>query len=308
MEAQLPVPSATHADEDPELTATAYADLFPPLEGEEYEQLKADIHEHGQRDPIVLIQDRILDGRARYRACRELGIEPKTVAWDGVGEPWQFVVSRNLLRRHLTAGQRACLAAKYLPELKAQAKERQREHRGTAPGRPAETVPERMPEVTGEAREEAARLCETNSKYVTVAAQLKEEAPDLFKEVEAGKMTVPKAMKVLDQRTRSDGASASLSRKTTKPTPKKLAKPKAKRPQRAELIGHKMSGLVRSLTRVTAIPDEEIDDVWAFLGRGTMPWYISEIDRLLPRLQQMQEKLRELGPPGGEPSEESSDA
>ncbi len=42
-------------------------------------------------------------------------------------------------RRHLTVPQRAALAVKLLPRLEAEAKERQREHASTAPGRASNT-------------------------------------------------------------------------------------------------------------------------------------------------------------------------
>jgi ParB-like chromosome segregation protein Spo0J len=92
------------------------ANLFPLMKGEEYEQLKADIKAHGLREPVWTYQGKIIDGRNRYRACKDLGIEPSTREWDGKGSLVEFVVSMNLHRRHLTAEQRKQVAAALLKE------------------------------------------------------------------------------------------------------------------------------------------------------------------------------------------------
>src|SRR5262249_9059568 len=44
-------------------------ELFPPLEGPEYESFKDDIRAHGQLVPIWVHDGQIIDGRNRYRAC-----------------------------------------------------------------------------------------------------------------------------------------------------------------------------------------------------------------------------------------------
>ncbi len=52
------------------------ADLFPLMEGEEFDLLVADIKANGLREKIDLYQGKIVDGRNRYRALRRLGIDP----------------------------------------------------------------------------------------------------------------------------------------------------------------------------------------------------------------------------------------
>jgi hypothetical protein len=91
------------------------ADLFPLMEGAEFDTLVADIKKNGLHYPIFLYEGKILDGRNRYRACLELGWEPATRNCDHhVGDPAGFVISRNIHRRHLTAKQRRELIAKLL--------------------------------------------------------------------------------------------------------------------------------------------------------------------------------------------------
>src|SRR5678815_3528857 len=76
--------------------------LFPMLAEDEFEALKSDISEHGLREPIVVVDDELVDGRNRLRACRELGIEPKTrnLTAKEAGDVHALVMSLNFHRRH----------------------------------------------------------------------------------------------------------------------------------------------------------------------------------------------------------------
>jgi hypothetical protein len=87
------------------------ADLFPLIEGEEFDDLVADVRARGVREPVWLYQDKVLDGRNRYLAAQAAGVECPTRAYDG-DDPVGFVISLNLKRRHLDASQRAMIAAK----------------------------------------------------------------------------------------------------------------------------------------------------------------------------------------------------
>jgi N6-adenosine-specific RNA methylase IME4 len=92
-----------------------FANIFPLLEGEEFDALVEDIREHGQREHIVFLgaggDEQILDGRNRYRACLEAGVTPRFMPYKG-DNPLAFVISANLKRRHPNESQRAMVAAK----------------------------------------------------------------------------------------------------------------------------------------------------------------------------------------------------
>lgn len=84
--------------------------LFPRLAGAEFDSLRDDIAANGLNQPIVLHRGMILDGGNRYRACVEAGVEPKFVEFNG-DNLVSFVLSSNLHRRHMSAGQQAAIVA-----------------------------------------------------------------------------------------------------------------------------------------------------------------------------------------------------
>jgi hypothetical protein len=85
------------------------ADLFPMMDEAALAELAADIKAESQREPILLWEGKIIDGRNRYEACKLAGVEPvfKKIEFPGgEAEALAYVVSRNLKRRHLTRPQR----------------------------------------------------------------------------------------------------------------------------------------------------------------------------------------------------------
>jgi ParB-like chromosome segregation protein Spo0J len=90
------------------------ATILPRLLKEQLDELAADIKERGLEHPITLHPNgSILDGVNRYKACRVANVKPRFEIWKGRdGEEIDFVISKNLLRRHLSERQRSIAAAK----------------------------------------------------------------------------------------------------------------------------------------------------------------------------------------------------
>ncbi len=88
------------------------ADVFPMMRKDDLAELVADIEVNGLIDPIMVYEGKILDGRNRYKACTQIGIEPLVRQWDGKGSPLNFIIAKNLHRRHLNESQRAMVARK----------------------------------------------------------------------------------------------------------------------------------------------------------------------------------------------------
>jgi ParB-like chromosome segregation protein Spo0J len=96
------------------------ADIFPLMEGAEFDELVADIKAHGLRDPICMYEGQIVDGRNRYRALQRIEGSPEgnpnhfrvmTLKTDKAVK--NYIISKNIHRRHLKAEDRQ----KFLVEL-----------------------------------------------------------------------------------------------------------------------------------------------------------------------------------------------
>jgi ParB-like chromosome segregation protein Spo0J len=108
-----------------------YAGLVSPLSDKEYQALKESIKNTAFYSPIAINpRDEVLDGHNRYRACRELGIEPMTEVkfFDDPEEEKIFVIEANLKRRQLSEIERIDLVRKLEPIEAELAKRRKLAH------------------------------------------------------------------------------------------------------------------------------------------------------------------------------------
>lgn len=160
------------------------ANIFPMMSDEEYRNLVNDVKENGQHMPIYIWQNKIIDGRNRYKACCELGIAPLVEQWDGEGSLVSFVVSLNLNRRHLDTSQRAMVAGKL-----ANIRLGDNQHReGAEISAPSIAQPE------------AARMLNVSRESVQDARKVIEKAlPDMARLVERGDVAVSFAAEVADE-------------------------------------------------------------------------------------------------------------
>lgn len=92
------------------------ANIFPLMTGSELADLSRDIKRRGLCDPITKHEGKILDGRNRYLACKKAKVRPRYVEHSD-GDALDFVVGRNLRRKHYTESQLA-MAAEKLADLR----------------------------------------------------------------------------------------------------------------------------------------------------------------------------------------------
>ena len=185
---------------EPQLSQHPISAAFPAMVAGDFTALMNDIKTNGQRLPIVVSDDQVLDGWHRYRACQQLGIEPKLEEFTGT-DPVSFVLSLNLRRRHLTESQRAMVAAE-LATL------------GT--GRPSTKKGSRDPIST----KTAAEALQVGTASVKRAkAVLKHGSPALVADIKTGKVPVATAVKQLKAAAATTTPAEITSPKTTLPAP-----------------------------------------------------------------------------------------
>jgi hypothetical protein len=156
--------------------------------------LADDIREHGQREPVVLFDGAVLDGRNRLRACELAGVEPVFVTVESyeVGDPIDFVLSLNEKRRHMTDSQLATLAVDVNALNAVLAAERARAGRaaglearwsgnGPLPDHPA---PERNND--GRSLTQSAKQVGAGINSTATMAAVQRVAPEVFAAVKSG--------------------------------------------------------------------------------------------------------------------------
>ncbi|MEN6484318.1 MAG: ParB/RepB/Spo0J family partition protein [Syntrophobacteraceae bacterium] len=184
-------------DEMEEFEFHELANVFPLMQGEEFQALVNDIHENGPRNPIVLYEGKVLDGRNRLRACREAGVEPIIREWEEKdGDVVRFVISMNVQRRHLNESQRAMIATSLATFRKGQRKSN------------AQNC------AFGVTQEDAGKLMNVSRRYVQDAAKLKKIAiPQVSEAVVNGEFSIQRGLDIAEGAPEKQKAFLSLSEK-----------------------------------------------------------------------------------------------
>lgn len=187
------------------------ANIFPLIAGEDFDALVADIREKGVREPVWLFEEKILDGRNRWRASREAGVECKTREYRG-GDPVGFVVSLNVKRRHLNATQLGVVALEVAKVEAEWARERM------LAGKKADPVATR-PQGKGKATDKAAKKVGASGRTVRRVKAVAGQAPDLLKKMRDGEMTAEQAARVVKERKREARRAENAKAVAAAPTP-----------------------------------------------------------------------------------------
>ncbi|HXP05932.1 MAG TPA: ParB N-terminal domain-containing protein [Stellaceae bacterium] len=155
------------------------AKLFPAMSDTQFAELLADIKANGLREPVILFEDKVLDGWHRNRACAEAGVGCLYEQWaprhDG-DTPLAYVISVNLHRRHMDPAQLAMTAARLVTRGSGNAKKGEPPKVGIA---------------------DAAAALKVNPHSVHSArAVLKHGTPELIAAVDAGRIKIDAAQQI----------------------------------------------------------------------------------------------------------------
>jgi ParB-like chromosome segregation protein Spo0J len=180
------------------------ADVWPMMDEAKLAELADDIRKNGQLVQVWLYEGKILDGRNRWAACKIAGVEPKTKEYTG-DEPTAFAVAMNDRRRHMNKGALAAVAAELEPFFAEDAAKRKKETEGRPRNEPEKPVA-KLPPVSAapKARAEAAKSVGVGERYVQDAKKVKQEAPEVFEKLKAGKITLQDAKREVAKKPTDD--------------------------------------------------------------------------------------------------------
>lgn len=271
------------------IEATEYAvhpvaDYFPMMDGPDYEAFKRDINNRGLVKPIEVDREgRLIDGRNRLRACRELGIEPDVAVVD-VADPTSYIISCNLHRRQLNDVQRARIGEKIATRAKGQyERTEQIGHMADLPDETPEVVP---------SQEEVAKLLHVSDRQIRRARVVTEKGvPELNALVDNGGLPLATAERIARQPVEKQQAavreiaSGSKPTKVAPPPPVEAIKPPVKYgPRRKHLqmldaTNASLGGLLIALAEITELDDSVGNDDAARI-RGGISKAIAELNRI----------------------------
>jgi len=177
--------------------------IFPAAKAEDYNRLRDDIRDNGydSKQPIIIYEGEVLDGWNRWTACLELKINPPTRQFDGDESEAIGLVMRTNKRRNLNSGQWATIAVEaedIMAEL-ARHVEKERRIRIAAARNDDETrqkIASSQKDLT-KTSTKAAQIFNTNRTYINQAAKIKQAAPEVFRKVKDGKMTMQDAARAV---------------------------------------------------------------------------------------------------------------
>lgn len=161
----------------------------PDMKTKDWAKFLTEIKKDGILQPLYATKGfKVIDGRHRLKAAKELGIENVNVVFVDIpeNEIASYITATKLLRDTLTKGQRACIVINlFYEEEKQKAKMTQ--------GTRTDISPEMETSLTGEVAEVLSKKSGVGKTNIYYLLAVKDKRPDLYEKVFDGSYSIGKA-------------------------------------------------------------------------------------------------------------------
>lgn len=166
------------------------AEYSPPMSKKKWAEFVANIKENGIRQPLVVTKGfRVIDGKHRLKAAKELGIESVRVIIEDIDENSipSYITDTKLQRDDLKKGQKAALVIRLFYE------EERQKAKSTQGARTDLSANLQRSEMSGEAAGNLAKRVGMSTRNLYYLIAVYRNRPDLFELVFDGTYTINKA-------------------------------------------------------------------------------------------------------------------
>src|SRR5690625_5133682 len=154
----------------------------------------AGIAEDGILQPLVVTKGfRVIDGKHRLQAAKELGIESVRVIIEDIDEDAipAYIAETKLNRDDLKPGQKAAIVIRLYYEEERQKAEKRKQATQFGSNAEVETFP--LPEVSAKTRDVLGKKAGVSGRYIGTLLAVYRNRPDLFERVFSGEYTINRA-------------------------------------------------------------------------------------------------------------------
>lgn len=169
-----------------------FKEAIPPLNTEEYQNLRESLRREGCRDAVLIWNGVIVDGHNRYEICKELGIpfNASETNFDSEDDALLWIMRNQLSRRNLTDVERGRIALKLKESFAAKAKQNQ--------GMRTDLLAELPRSEPSNTRKNLARLAGLGERTLAKIEKVDREAPEIIRNAMGGAIFVNMAAQFTD--------------------------------------------------------------------------------------------------------------
>lgn len=275
-----------------------FKDLIPPLDSDEYENLRESLINEGCRDALITWDGVIVDGHNRYEICRELDIPFNTleVNFESEDDALFWIMQNQLSRRNLSDVERSRITLKLKDNIAARAKINMLSVQNNNAGAALANLPKLVEPVN--TRKELARIAGVGERTLAKIEKVDNEAPAPIRAAMGKTLSIDKAARFNNflQQVPEDKREAEAERL--------LAEFKQKEEQinREEKISKILCNIISAATIDYEYLTDECVEIYLKRSPSTIPKLIADIDFEISLLKKLKGLFLKAG--GAQPQEE----